>query len=116
MKQLSLGSIFHMPWLEYRHAAPDGRVVLRLRTGRDEFEKVAVQVANPYNFPDPFATGKTYELAIAYRDDLYDFYEVAFMPDDPRFKYLFFLYADSGRRHGFWSWLIALIAKLQVCC
>ena len=97
MKQLSLGSIFHMPWLEYRHAAPDGRVVLRLRTGRDEFERVAVQVANPYNFPDPFATGKTYELAVAYRDDLYDFYEVAFMPDDPRFKYLFFLYADSGR-------------------
>lgn len=25
-------------------------------------------------------------------------------------------YADSGRWHGFWSWLIALIAKLQVCC
>ena len=51
LKQLSLGSLYHMPWLEYRHATPDGRAVLRLRTGRDEFERVTALVANPYNFP-----------------------------------------------------------------
>ncbi len=97
MKQLSLGSIYHMPWLEYRHATPEGDVVLRLRTGRGEFTRVAARVAHPYTFPDPFAGAQEYDMAVAYRDDLYDFYEVRFHWDDPRLKYLFLLYADGGR-------------------
>lgn len=97
MKQLSMGSILHMPWLEYRHTTPDGRVVLRLRTGRGEFERVVARVANPYDFPDPFANRRDYDMAVAYRDDLFDFYEATFKPDDPRLKYLFLLYADGGR-------------------
>ena len=35
--------------------------------------------------------------AVAYRDELYDYYEVVFPLPDPRFKYLFLLYADGGR-------------------
>ena len=97
MRQLSLGSLYHMPWLEYRHATPDGRVVLRLRTGRGDFERVQVRAANPYDFPDPFAKSQTHAMAVAYRDDLFDFYEVVFTPQDPRFKYLFLLEADGGR-------------------
>lgn len=97
MKQLSLGSITHMPWLEYRHATPEGHAVLRLRTGRGEFTQVAVRTANPYDFPDPFAKGQTLPMAVAYRDDLFDYYEADFLPQDPRFKYLFILYADGGR-------------------
>ena len=34
MRTIQFGSIYHMPWLEYRHALPDGRVCLRLQTGR----------------------------------------------------------------------------------
>ena len=97
MKQLSLGSIFHMPWLEYRHATPDGDIVLRLRTGHGEFERVVARTANHYNFPDPFACGQSFEMAVAYRDDLFDYYEVSFPLCDPRFKYLFVLYADGDR-------------------
>ncbi len=97
MKQLSLGSIYHMPWLEYRHATPEGEVVLRLRAGRGEFERVSVRAANPYNHPDPWAGAPEYDMAVAYRDDLFDFYEVRFHWDDPRLKYLFLLYADGGR-------------------
>ncbi|MEA4999492.1 MAG: glycoside hydrolase family 13 protein [Candidatus Limiplasma sp.] len=97
MKQLSLGSIYHMPWLEYRHATPDGDIVLRLRTGRGDFDRVAVRIANHYNFPDPFAQGQTLTMDVAFRDDLYDFYEIVFPLKDPRFKYLFLLYADGGR-------------------
>ena len=97
MKQLSLGSILHMPWLEYRHATPDGDIVLRLRTGRGEFERVVARTANPYNFPDPFGCGGEYEMSVAFRDDLFDFYEVSFHLKDPRLKYLFVLHADGGR-------------------
>ena len=97
MKQLSLGSVYHMPWLEYRHATPTGDAVLRLRTGRGEFERVAAKVANPYDYPDAFANAQVLDMSVAYRDDLYDFYEVRFHPADPRFKYLFLLYADGDR-------------------
>ena len=84
MKQLSLGSIYHMPWLEYRHTTPEGDVVLRLRTGKGEWARVAARVADPYAFPDPFATASEYDMTVAYRDDLYDFYEVRFHWNDPR--------------------------------
>jgi cyclomaltodextrinase / maltogenic alpha-amylase / neopullulanase len=97
LKQLSLGSIAHMPWLEYRHATPEGDVVLRLRTGRGEFERVAARVANPYNAPDPFACAQDYAMAVAYRDDLFDFFEARFHWNDPRMKYLFILFADGNR-------------------
>ncbi|NCB05602.1 MAG: glycoside hydrolase family 13 protein, partial [Clostridia bacterium] len=70
---------------------------VRLRTGRGDFERVQVRVANPYDFPDPFANGQTYAMTVAYRDDLFDFYEVVIPLKDPRFKYLFLLYADGGR-------------------
>lgn len=97
MKQLTLSAIYHMPWLEYRHMTPDGRIVLRLRTGRGEFDHVAVRIANQYNFPDPYASGQTLPMAVAYRDELFDYYEAAFPLRDPRLKYLFLLYADGGR-------------------
>ncbi len=97
MKQISLGSVFHMPWLEYRHATPEGDVVLRLRTGRGDFKRAVARVANPYTFPNPFAGAQDYPMAVAFRDDLFDFYEVRFHWDDPRIKYLFYLYADGDR-------------------
>jgi len=99
LKQLSLGSIYHMPWLEYRHVTPEGNAVLRLRTGRGEFEHIVARTANHYNFPDPFGRGQDFDMTIAYRDDLFDFYEVSFHLDDPRFRYLFLLYADGGRAY-----------------
>lgn len=97
MKQLSLGSIYHMPWLEYRHTTPEGDVVLRLRTGRGEFEAAVARVANPYTFPNPFEGAQDYPMQVAYHDDLFDYYEVRFHWDDPRIKYLFLLFADGGR-------------------
>ena len=87
------------PWLEYRHATPDGNAVLRLRTGRGEFARVVARTANHYNFPDPFGCGQDFAMTVAYRDDLFDFYEVSFHLDDPRFRYLFILYADGDRTY-----------------
>ena len=48
MRNINFASIHHMPWLEYRHALPDGRVCLRLQTGRGEFTRVTAKVTSNY--------------------------------------------------------------------
>ena len=95
MRTIQFGTIYHMPWLEYRHALPDGRVCLRLKTGRGEFSRVAVRVTSNYAMPDYFKGADEYEMAVAYRDEWHDFYEVIFSPRDLRIKYLFVLQSDE---------------------
>ncbi len=95
MRSIQFGSIYHMPWLEYRHALPDGRVCLRLQTGRGEFTRVAARVTSNYALPDFFKTADEYEMRVAYRDEWHDFYETVFAPRDLRLKYLFVLESDE---------------------
>lgn len=95
MRSIQFASIYHMPWLEYRHALPDGRVCLRLQTGKGEFTRVAARVTSNYALPDFFKTADEYEMHVAYRDEWHDFYEAVFMPRDPRMKYLFVLQSDE---------------------
>ena len=95
MRTIQMGSIFHMPWLEYRHALPDGRVCIRLRTGRDDFEKVTLKVTDNYAYPTFFEHAHCFDMAIAFRDELFDYYEVNFNPHDPRLRYLFCLYSNA---------------------
>ncbi len=97
MKELTVSAIYHMPWLEYRHAMPDGRIVIRLRTARGDFERVVLKTANQYSISDPFGSGGQYEMTVAYRDTMFDYYEAIFEVRDPRLKYLFVLYADYAR-------------------
>jgi cyclomaltodextrinase / maltogenic alpha-amylase / neopullulanase len=97
MRQLNLSAIYHMPWLEYRHAAPDGRIVIRVRTARGDFDRVVLKTANHNTLSDPFGAGGLYEMALQYRDELFDYYEAIFSVRDPRLKYLFVFYADGGR-------------------
>ena len=95
MRTIQFGSIYHMPWLEYRHALPDGRVCLRLKTGRNDFSRVAARVTSNYAIPTFFQNADEYEMAVAYRDEWHDFYEVVFEPRDRRVKYLFVLQSDE---------------------
>lgn len=95
MRTIQFGSIYHMPWLEYRHTLPDGRVCLRLQTGRGEFTRVAARVTSNYALPDFFKKADEYEMQVAYRDQWHDFYECVFMPRDLRLKYLFVLQSDE---------------------
>ena len=92
MHDLNLAAIYHMPWLEYRHALPDGRACLRLRTARGNFDRAAARVTCNYWGDDPFAKGLDLPMELAFRDDLYDYYQVAYRPEDPRVKYVFYLY------------------------
>ena len=95
MRTIQFGSIYHMPWLEYRHALPDGRVCLRLQTGRGEFTRVTARVTSNYALPDFFKKADEYEMQVAYRDQWHDFYECVFTPRDLRLKYLFVLQSDE---------------------
>ena len=97
MKQLTLSAIYHMPWLEYRHAMPDGRIVVRVRTARGDFDRVVLKTANHYDLSDPFGAGGLYDMTVQYRNELFDYYEAIFEVRDPRLKYLFIFYADGGR-------------------
>ena len=91
MNTLSLGSIYHMPWLAYRHALPDGRVCIRLRTGRNNFTSVQIKVSSTYDLPDFFAKASIFEMPVCYQDNLFDYYEIIFTPKDVRIRYLFVL-------------------------
>lgn len=95
MRNINFASIYHMPWLEYRHALPDGRVCLRLQTGQGEFTRVTVKVTSNYAFPHFFSNCDAYEMHVAYRDEWHDFYECIFQPADRRLKYLFVLESDE---------------------
>ena len=95
MRNINFGSIHHMPWLEYRHALPDGRACLRLQTGRGEFTRVVARVTSNYAFPHFFEKCDEFEMHVAYRDEWHDYYECVFEPFDKRLKYLFVLESDE---------------------
>ena len=95
MRQITKGAIFHQPWLEYRHALPDGRVCLRLRTGKEEFTEIRVRITSNYTLPDPFGAAVEYVMQLAAQDDWFSYYEVIFRPQDVRIKYLFVLQSEE---------------------
>ncbi len=95
MRSVNLAAIYHMPWLEYRHALTDGRVCLRVRAARGDFERATAHHACGDGGAEPFASAKEVPMERAYRDGMYDTFECAFRPDDPRVKYYFTLYAEG---------------------
>ena len=86
MRNLNLSAIYHMPWLEYRHAMPDGRIVIRVRTARGDFDQVVLKTANHYNLSDPFSDGGLYPMTLQFRTEMFDYYEAIFSVRDPRLK------------------------------
>lgn len=97
MRALNLSAILHMPWLEYRHALADGRVCLRVRVGRGDFESIAALYTEAYLDAPEMETLKEAPMALAYRDELHDVYEAVFAPVDPRIRYFFRLEEDGAR-------------------
>jgi len=95
MRNIHFDAVYHMPWLEYRHATPEGKVVLRLQTGRGDFSRIIAKVTSNYNYPDYFANAMQVEMQVAYRDEFHDWYECVFTPEDVRVKYLFILESDE---------------------
>ncbi|MDD2647499.1 MAG: glycoside hydrolase family 13 protein [Eubacteriales bacterium] len=91
MRNVNFAAIYHMPWLEYRHALTDGRVCLRIRTARGDFDRVSARHTCGYFGDDPFKKAQTEIMHLQYHDEMFDYYECVFEPMDARVKYLFIL-------------------------
>ena len=95
MRTIQFAAIHHLPWLEYRHALPDGRVCIRLKTAKGDFTRITLRAVSTYSFPHYFAGADSYPMTVAFRDQFHDVYECIFQPKDVRFKYLFVLESDE---------------------
>ena len=95
MRSINLGAIYHQPWLEYRHALSDGRVCIRLRTGRDDWHEVQLWAANMYGIGASMSRAQKLSMTKMWQDENHDWYECIFMPSDPRIHYVFCLIREQ---------------------
>ena len=97
MRTIQFGSIYHMPCWSIAMRCPTGACACASRPAGESFRAWAVRVTSNYAMPDYFKGADEYEMAVAYRDEWHDFYEVIFSPRDLRIKYLFVLQSDELR-------------------
>ncbi|MCL2544584.1 MAG: glycoside hydrolase family 13 protein [Clostridia bacterium] len=96
MRNITLSAVQHQPWLEYRHTLPDGRICIRIRTAVGEWDQVLLCHKRMYTpAPGEIPTGGI-AMRPMWQDELHQWYEAAFMPDDRRIHYLF-LFRSDGR-------------------
>ncbi len=91
MRDTSLSAIVHQPWLEYRHALPDGQVCIRLCTGRGDWDHVLLHAADMYGEGPSMSRADQYPMERKWRDGLHDYYEAVISRNDPRIHYIFSL-------------------------
>jgi len=96
MRNITLSAVQHQPWLEYRHTLPDGRVCVRIRTAIGEWDQVLLCHKPMYARATDEALTAGLPMAPMWRDELHQWYEIAFMPTDRRLHYLF-LFRSDGR-------------------
>lgn len=92
---MNLVAVYHINWLEYREALPDGSVLIRLRAARGDLQRVTLRYAGTYD-PERFrGRYQQGDLAVAASDELHDWWELRFTPPDRRLSYYFEL-SDGG--------------------
>lgn len=95
MNSLHLDAIEHMNWLEYQHVLPDGRICIRLRTGRGAFANVTLHIADKYGPSRPETRAEAVRMKLAWKDTLFDYYQAILRWRDPRVSYYFTLEWDG---------------------
>ena len=95
MRSVNLGAIYHQPWLEYRHALADGRVCVRIRTGRGDWEEVRLWASDMYGPGPSMARAQKLPMERIWRDENHDWFECIFLPSDPRIHYAFSLHREG---------------------
>ena len=95
MRSINLGAIYHQPWLEYRHALSDGRVCIRLRTGRDDWQEIQLWAADMYGNGASMSRAQKLTMSRMWQDENHDWYECIFTPSDPRIHYAFCLIQEQ---------------------
>ncbi len=95
MRNLTLSAVQHQPWLEYRHTLPDGRVCVRIRTAVGEWDEVQLCYKRMYTPAAVPAPKQGMPMRPLWRDELHQWYEAIFQPEDRRVHYIFLLRSDG---------------------
>lgn len=79
-------AMYHKPETEYGYARDSKTFCLRIRTAREDEPNIFVVYGGKYDF---WGTQFRTEMALSYRDRLYNYYTVEVRPKDIRFVYVF---------------------------
>ena len=101
---MELAAIYHRPESEYAYLYKEGQVHIRIRTKKEDIEKVVLHYGDPFIFlEDSYEDAK--EMVKVTSDALFDYWQVAVSVRFSRIQYLFelddkegqsILYGDKG--------------------
>lgn len=94
-----LEAVYHQPKSQYAYAYDEETLHIRVRTKRDDMDKVSVVWGDKYDFVPEKIT--TTEMDVFARDSMFDYYQVAVKPPFRRFAYAFKF--EKGSRTVFWN-------------
>ncbi|EGD29740.1 neopullulanase [Streptococcus sanguinis SK72] len=104
MKSMELTAIYHRPESEYAYLYKEGQVHIRIRTKKEDIEKIVLHYGDPFVFlEDSYEDVK--EMVKVTSDALFDYWQVAVSVRFARLQYLFelkdkvgqsILYGDKG--------------------
>lgn len=89
-------ALYHRPNQEFRYATVDGRVTIRLKAAAGNIARAEVCYGNRYDtkrLPSCHVLAMERQLC----DGISDWFEVSFLPDDPRLFYYFRLSGQGSR-------------------
>lgn len=86
---MNLAALHHVNWLEYREALPDGRLRIRLRAAKGDLKEVTLLYVGIYSKERYFNQFNRQPMFLRAQDQVHDWFEADYLPDDPRTCYLF---------------------------
>ena len=93
---MELTAIYHRPESEYAYLYKEGQVHIRIRTKKEDIEKILLHYGDPFIFlEDSYEDAK--EMVKVTSDALFDYWQVAVSVDFGRLQYLFELKDKEGQ-------------------
>ena len=93
---MELAAIYHRPESEYAYLYKEGQVHIRIRTKKEDIEKIVLHYGDPFIFlEDSYEDVK--EMVKVTSDALFDYWRVAVSVDFGRLQYLFELRDKEGQ-------------------
>ena len=93
---MELTAIYHRPESEYAYLYKEGQVHIRIRTKKEDIEKIHLHYGDPFIFlEDSYEDVK--EMVKVTSDDLFDYWQVAVSVRFARLQYLFELEDKEGQ-------------------
>ena len=93
---MELTAIYHRPESEYAYLYKEGQVHIRIRTKKDDVEKIVLHYGDPFIFlEDSYEDAK--EMVKVTSDALFDYWQVAVYVRFARLQYLFELEDKEGQ-------------------